>query len=67
MTDDELTAAGISPGMVRLSCGLEGTEDLIADLEQALTQRGDRGCPPATATECFCLHEVPVLLVESLS
>jgi len=36
MTDDELTAAGISPGMVRLSCGLEGTEDLIADLEQAL-------------------------------
>ena len=36
MTDDELMAAGISPSMVRLSCGLEGTEDLIADLEQAL-------------------------------
>lgn len=36
MTDDELVAAGISPSMVRLSCGLEGTEDLIADLEQAL-------------------------------
>jgi O-acetylhomoserine (thiol)-lyase len=36
MTDDELRAAGIGPGMVRLSCGLEGTEDLIADLEQAL-------------------------------
>lgn len=36
MTDEELTAAGISPAMVRLSCGLEGTEDLVADLEQAL-------------------------------
>ena len=36
MTDEELAAAGISPAMVRFSCGLEGTEDLIADIEQAL-------------------------------
>lgn len=36
MSDDELAAAGISPAMVRLSCGLEGTEDLIADIAQAL-------------------------------
>lgn len=36
MTDEELIAAGISPAMVRFSCGLEGTEDLIADLDQAL-------------------------------
>ena len=36
MTDEELTAAGISPAMVRFSCGLEGTEDLVADVEQAL-------------------------------
>ncbi|MBM6775558.1 O-acetylhomoserine aminocarboxypropyltransferase/cysteine synthase family protein [Olsenella profusa] len=36
MTDEELVAAGISPAMVRFSCGLEGTEDLIADIEQAL-------------------------------
>lgn len=36
MTDEELAAAGISPGLVRLSCGLEGTADLVADLEQAL-------------------------------
>jgi cystathionine beta-lyase/cystathionine gamma-synthase len=27
---------GIGPGLVRLSCGVEDTEDLIADLEQAL-------------------------------
>ena len=36
MTDEQLRNAGISPGLVRISCGLEGTEDLIADLAQAL-------------------------------
>ncbi len=36
MTDEELLAAGIGPSMVRLSCGLEGTEDLVADVAQAL-------------------------------
>ena len=36
MTDEELAAAGIAPDMVRLSCGLEDTEDLIADVAQAL-------------------------------
>ncbi|ACV22523.1 Methionine gamma-lyase [Slackia heliotrinireducens] len=36
MTDEELLAAGVSPDLVRLSCGIEGTEDLIADVAQAL-------------------------------
>lgn len=36
MTDEELVAAGISPSMVRLSLGLEDTDDIIADLDQAL-------------------------------
>ncbi|MBO5858007.1 MAG: PLP-dependent transferase, partial [Clostridia bacterium] len=36
MNDDELRAAGVSPDLVRLSCGLENSEDLIADLKQAL-------------------------------
>lgn len=36
MTDGELAAAGISPAMVRLSCGLEDAEDILADLDQAL-------------------------------
>ena len=36
MNDEELLAAGVAPNMVRLSCGLEGTEDLIGDVEQAL-------------------------------
>lgn len=33
---DQLAAAGIAEGFVRLSCGIEDPEDLIADLEQAL-------------------------------
>ncbi len=36
MTDEELEAAGISADLIRFSCGIEGTEDLIADIEQAL-------------------------------
>ena len=38
MTDEELVAAGIDPGTVRLSCGLESIDDLIADGSQALEQ-----------------------------
>lgn len=36
MTDDELISAGITPDLVRISCGLEDKRDLIADLKQAL-------------------------------
>lgn len=36
MTDDELVSAGITPDLVRISCGLEDKRDLIADLKQAL-------------------------------
>ncbi|MEG1831327.1 MAG: PLP-dependent transferase, partial [Raoultibacter sp.] len=36
MNDEELMAAGITPDLIRLSCGIESTEDLIADLQQAL-------------------------------
>ncbi len=35
MSDAELAAAGIPAGMIRLSCGLESKEDIIADLQQA--------------------------------
>ncbi len=37
MNDEELAAAGVSPDLVRLSVGLESLEDLIADLDQALS------------------------------
>ena len=36
MNDEQLLAAGIPAGLVRISCGLEDKEDLIADLKQAL-------------------------------
>ncbi len=36
MSDAELEAAGITPDLVRLSCGIEAAEDIISDLDQAL-------------------------------
>ena len=36
MNDEELIAAGVPGDLVRLSCGLENYQDLIADIEQAL-------------------------------
>lgn len=36
MTDDQLIAAGIPAELIRMSCGLESKEDLIADISQAL-------------------------------
>ena len=36
MTDAALEAAGVGADLIRLSCGLENTQDLIADLAQAI-------------------------------
>ena len=36
MTDEQLDAAGVGADLIRLSCGLENAEDLIADLRQAI-------------------------------
>ena len=36
MTDEQLAAAGVGADLIRLSCGLENAEDLIADLKQAI-------------------------------
>jgi len=33
---EQRQAVGIADNMIRISCGLENQEDLIADLEQAL-------------------------------
>lgn len=35
LTDQQLEDAGIAPGLIRVSCGLEAKEDLIADIKQA--------------------------------
>ncbi|MEO0162042.1 MAG: PLP-dependent aspartate aminotransferase family protein [candidate division WOR-3 bacterium] len=37
-TEEELIKAGINPGFVRMSVGIENVEDLIDDLEQALSK-----------------------------
>ncbi len=38
MTEEQLSAAGVPAGLVRMSCGLESKEDLIADIAQALEE-----------------------------
>ena len=38
MNDEQLKAAGVPAELVRMSCGLEASEDLIADIAQALDQ-----------------------------
>jgi methionine-gamma-lyase len=40
LTDEEIVAAGLHPGLVRLSCGQEDPADLIADLDRALDALG---------------------------
>ena len=38
LTDQQLAAAGINPGMVRFSVGLENVDDIIEDIEQAFRE-----------------------------
>ena len=40
--EDELRAAGVGPGSVRLSVGLEAVEDLVWDLEQGFARVAER-------------------------
>ena len=37
MSDEQLKEAGVAPDLIRFSCGIESAEDIIADLEQALS------------------------------
>jgi len=43
LTEEELLAAGVTPGYVRLSIGIEHPDDIIADLKQALDASGKPG------------------------
>ncbi len=38
LTDSQLRAAGITPGLVRFSVGIENVDDILEDIEQALAQ-----------------------------
>ena len=42
LNDDELRAAGVGPGTIRLSVGTESVDDLIWDLEQGFARVGAR-------------------------
>jgi len=41
LTEKELLAAGVTPGYIRLSVGIEHPDDIIADLKQALETSGN--------------------------
>ncbi len=43
LTDEQLVAAGINAGMVRLSVGLENCDDTIEDLDKALSSLSSKG------------------------
>ena len=38
MNDQQLAEAGVSPELIRISCGIEDTADLVADVDQALSR-----------------------------
>lgn len=38
LTDEQLVAAGITPGLIRFSVGLENVNDILDDIKQALTK-----------------------------
>ena len=42
MTDEELIAGGVKPDLIRLSVGIENVDDIIEDLEGALSAIGEK-------------------------
>ena len=40
LTSGQKQVAGIEPGLIRLSVGIEGTADILRDLDQALSFKG---------------------------
>ncbi len=58
LTPEQQLTAGVTPGLVRLSVGLENVEDLKADLEQALAAlRGDAARLDETLTDMLMIAE----------
>jgi cystathionine beta-lyase/cystathionine gamma-synthase len=50
MTDEELAAAGIPAGLVRVSVGLEDEADLLVDFQRGLAAARSTGAPSATVS-----------------
>lgn len=42
LSEDECASLGLQPGLVRLSCGIEDADDLVADLSQSLARLAGR-------------------------
>ncbi|MCJ7872534.1 O-succinylhomoserine sulfhydrylase [Phaeobacter sp. J2-8] len=42
LPDDQKATLGITPGLIRFSCGLEDPDDLLADIQQALKKSADQ-------------------------
>lgn len=38
LTDEQLVAAGVNPGLIRFSVGLENVEDILDDIRQSMEQ-----------------------------
>jgi O-acetylhomoserine (thiol)-lyase len=51
LSDDELRAAGVGPGTIRLSVGTESVDDLIWDLEQGFASVRSAATSGAAASE----------------
>jgi O-acetylhomoserine (thiol)-lyase len=41
LTEDEQAAAGVTPDMVRLSVGIEDSEDIVADLDESIRRAAE--------------------------
>ena len=58
-TPSSATPLGIPDNMIRISCGIENGEDLIADLEQALKACSVQMCnSPTTCVPFFAVRQV---------
>ncbi|MDZ5076364.1 O-acetylhomoserine aminocarboxypropyltransferase/cysteine synthase family protein [Nesterenkonia sp. HG001] len=60
LTEDEQRAAGVVPGLVRLSVGLEHIEDILADLEQALAKAVPAGADGPESEKTPASEPAPV-------
>ena len=58
MNDEQLAAAGVPAELVRMSCGLESSEDLIADIAQALDKIYSSLRFNAQATSANCISQI---------
>jgi O-acetylhomoserine (thiol)-lyase len=59
LTDEELAAAGIAPGTIRLSVGLEALDDLLWDLERGLAAAAAMPAAEPPAPACVVPQAAP--------